>query len=801
MATSTRNRSAQRSGAQQKQKQKSSELQSMVEAIRKTQAVIEFKMDGTIVTANDNFLGVVGYTLGEIQGQHHSMFVEPAYKNSPEYRMFWEALNRGEHQAGEFKRIGKGGKEVWIQATYTPIMDSNGTPVKVVKFASDVSQQKMEFADYQGQIQGISEAQAVIQFNLDGTIITANDNFLAVVGYSLDEIKGQHHSIFVEPSYKNSPEYQQFWAALNRGEAQTGEFKRFGKGGKEVWIQASYTPIKDMNGTPFKVVKYATDVTKEKLINADYQGQIQAISKAQAVIQFELDGTITTANDNFLSVLGYTLDEIKGRHHSMFVEPEYKNSVDYTNFWQALNRGEHQIGEFKRLGKGGKEVWIQASYSPILDLNGKPFKVVKYAMDITAQKETLSEVGRLIEAAYNGELEERTDPSQAEGDYRKLREGINNLLDAVVGPINEAAEVMEAASNRMLNKRVNGEYKGKFAELKANINEAIQNLDTALQQVSEATEQVSSASQQIASGSQTLSQGANEQASSLEEVSSSLEEMSSQTKQNAENAQQGRNLADEANRNALGGGESMKKMVAAMSSIKDSSSATAKIVKTIDEIAMQTNLLALNAAVEAARAGEAGRGFAVVAEEVRNLAQRSAEAAKNTADMINESVGNAENGSKICEEVAKALEAIQEGNKKVNDLIAEIAAASDEQSKGIDQVNTAVAEMDKVTQQNAANSEESASSAEELSSQAEELQSMVAQFELSVAGNGSKKAAVAKPATARTTAAQGARQGGVPQKAAAGHNGGNGNGRKKMEAVAAAREAIPMDDEEALKEF
>jgi methyl-accepting chemotaxis protein len=313
---------------------------------------------------------------------------------------------------------------------------------------------------------------------------------------------------------------------------------------------------------------------------------------------------------------------------------------------------------------------------------------------------------------------------------------VDTLKDLIV---DDGGVVLDSAANKDLTKRLKKEYQGAFLKMKENINKVIESLDTAMTQVSQSTEQVSSASQQIASGSQSLAQGANEQASSLEEVSSSLEEMSSMTKQNAENANQAKKLAGEANGNAATGSDALGKMSSSINKIKESSDQTAKIVKTIDEIAMQTNLLALNAAVEAARAGEAGRGFAVVAEEVRNLAQRSAQAAKNTADMISESVKNAEEGVKISTDVTKTFEAIVTSVKKVNDLINEIAAASQEQSQGIDQVNTAVAQMDKVTQQNAANSEESASAAEELSSQAEELQSMVAQFVLSTGGSGGAK--------------------------------------------------------------
>ena len=235
-----------------------------IAALDKSQAIIEFNMDGTIITANTNFLNAMGYTLAEIKGSHHSMFVEPAYKESAEYREFWAKLNRGEYQAAQYKRIGKGGKEVWIEATYNPLIGSGGKPFKVVKYALDVSKQKAIYADLSGKVEAIARSQAVIEFELDGTIITANDNFLKTMGYTLAEIAGKHHSIFVESSYRQSAEYQQFWERLRRGEYQAAQYKRIGKGGKEVWIEASYNPIMDLNGRPWKVVKFATDLTKRK---------------------------------------------------------------------------------------------------------------------------------------------------------------------------------------------------------------------------------------------------------------------------------------------------------------------------------------------------------------------------------------------------------------------------------------------------------------------------------------------------------------------------------------------------------
>lgn len=357
----------------------------MLDAIDRSQAIIEFQLDGTILTANQNFLDAVGYQLAEIQGKHHRMFVEPAQAESAAYREFWASLRRGEFRAAEFKRIGKGGREFWIEASYNPILGRDGKPVKIVKFATDITAKKMRAMDEAGKIAAIQRAQAVVEFNLDGTILWANDSFLATVGYLLPEIQGKHHRMFVPMEERESAAYREFWMRLGRGEYQSSEYKRLGKGGKEIWLLATYNPILDEAGKPFKVVKFATNVTEQKRQAANYSGQIEAIGKSQAVIEFNTDGTIITANGNFLAAMGYSLAEIKGCHHSMFMPVEDRESVGYREFWAALKRGEYQAGEYRRMARGNREVWIQASYNPILDLNGKPYKVVKYAADTTEQ--------------------------------------------------------------------------------------------------------------------------------------------------------------------------------------------------------------------------------------------------------------------------------------------------------------------------------------------------------------------------------------------------------------------------------
>jgi len=667
-------------------------LRGQVAAIAKSQAVVEFTLDGIVLDANDNFLNVLGYKLEEIRGRHHSIFVEPAYQQSVEYKNFWNRLGRGEFDAGKYKRISKDGKEVWIQASYNPIMDINNRPYKIVKYATDITQETLRSVDYSGQLAAIEKSQAVIEFSLDGIILNANDNFLKVLGYTLDEVKGKHHSIFVEPGLQHSNEYRLFWEKLARGEYDSGQYKRIAKGGREVWIQASYNAIMDANNKPFKVVKYASDITEEKIKNADYSGQLSAIRKSQAVIEFNLDGTILTANDNFLNVLGYSLSDIQGKHHSMFVDPAYKQSSEYKAFWERLGRGEYDAGQYKRIGSGGKEVWIQASYNPIMDANNKPFKVVKYATDITEQ--------------------------------------VNNA-NAMKLAVDQVQDVVKAAVDGDLTQRIPLEGKTDLLEiLCSGVNSLIDNMGDIVGQIKSAADEISTGANEISTGNSDLSARTEQQAANLEETASSMEELTSTVKLNADNAKEANLLAEKASTIAIGGGELIQQVVSTMSSINESSQKIADIIGVIDGIAFQTNILALNAAVEAARAGDQGRGFAVVASEVRTLAQRSANAAKDIKGLISDSVKKIESGNTLVGKSGETMKEIVNSIKRVNDIMSEIAAASAEQSSGIEEVSTAVSQMDEMTQQNAALVEEAAAAAESLQSQANQLAQRVALFRI-----------------------------------------------------------------------
>jgi methyl-accepting chemotaxis protein len=545
-------------------------------------------------------------------------------------------------------------------------------------------------ADFRGQIAAINRAQAVIEFDMDGTVREVNENFVRAMGYSPAEVVGRHHSMFVDAVRAASPEYPAFWSKLGRGESDVGIFKRVAKGGREVWLQASYNPIPDASGKPFKVVKYANDVTEQMARNADFEGQLAAINRGQSVLEFDLDGTVRKANDNFTHLMGYMPAEVVGKHHSMFTDPAIAGSAEYRATWARLSRGESETGTFKRIAKGGREVWIHASYNPIADANGKPFKVLEYATDVSASMLAQQELQKAVEQtqdavkyAIDGDLTHRIPLDGKSGALEALCRGVNSLLEST---------------------------------------------SDLVRRVKLAVAQVHSGAAEISKGNTNLSQRTEEQASSLEETASSMEEMTSTVKQTADNAGQANQLAMAARQQAEKGGAVVSSAVTAMNGINAQSKKIADIIGVIDEIAFQTNLLALNAAVEAARAGEQGRGFAVVATEVRNLAGRSATAAKEIKALIQDSVAKVAEGSQLVDESGKTLEEIVGAVKKVTDIVAEIAAASREQSAGIEQVNRAVMQMDETTQQNAALVEEAAAASQAIVEQAQALSAMVAHF-------------------------------------------------------------------------
>nr|WP_269329390.1 PAS domain-containing protein [Kineosporia babensis] len=376
---------------------KQTDLEGRVAAIDRSQAVIEFALDGTVTAANENFLAIMDYDRSEVVGFHHQIFVEPEYAASAAYHEFWERLRQGEFVSGEFHRLGRDGRDIWLQATYNPVLDPDGRPWKVIKYALDITAEKNRTAEFEGKVAAIDRSQAVIEFGLDGTVLNANENFLRTMGYDLDDVLGQHHRMFLAHG-SDVAEYEEFWRRLRRGEFVTGEFRRRSRDGSDVWLRATYNPLLDPDGRPWKVIKYALDVTEEKIRSADYAGKMAAIDRSQLMIEFGTDGVVLEANQNMLDVLGYTQEELVGRHHRVLVRSDEAESPEYQLFWDRLARGQYHSGEYRRITKDGREVWIRATYNPVLDPDGNPYKIVKFAVDVTGEKLASVELAGRLEA-------------------------------------------------------------------------------------------------------------------------------------------------------------------------------------------------------------------------------------------------------------------------------------------------------------------------------------------------------------------------------------------------------------------
>lgn len=559
-----------------------------------------------------------------------------------------------------------------------------------------------KFHDLESKMAALHRSQAVIEFQLDGTILMANENFLSAFGYSAQDVEGRHHSMFVDRSYAQSTEYRAFWDRLNRGEFGAGKFKRIAKGEREVWIQASYNPLLDASGKPYKVIKFATDITQVENQTRELEAKMAAIGRSQAMIEFKLDGTVIWANDNFLSVMGYSASEVAGKHHSMFVEPAYARGQEYRALWESLNRGEFSSQKVLCLARGGREVWIQASYKPLIDDKGKPLKVIKFATDITAAENERRET----DAQRAAKLEQQ-----------------NKLVTSL-------GQALGEISDGNLTIRLDEAFAQEYEKLRLDFNGAIAKLREALGAAMSNASAVQSGAHELAVASDDLARRTEQQASALEETTATLNQVSSTVAATAESAKKAGTTVTDARGEAEKSGAIVQQAIDAMKQIEASSSKVTSIIGVIDEIAFQTNLLALNAGVEAARAGDAGRGFAVVASEVRALAQRSADAAKEIKSLISTSTSQVEAGSKLVTETGSALSRIVGRVNEISTLILNISSGADAQARSIGEINNAIAQMNDTTQQNAAMVEESTAAVHSLSGEATAMTKTMARFKL-----------------------------------------------------------------------
>jgi methyl-accepting chemotaxis protein len=599
------------------------------------------------------------------------------------------------------------------------ILNPGGDFIGLVVNWEEISEKKkLEAAnrDYSAQIAAITRAQASIEFNMDGTILNANENFLKTVGYSLNEIQGKHHRMFVDEFEAQQTQYKEFWERLNRGDYQAGEYRRYGKSGREVWIQASYNPLLGADGKPYKVVKYATDITAQK----------SAMTKTQAFIEFQLDGTILMANDNFLKTVGYSLDEIRGKHHSLFCEEQFRQSSEYREFWAKLNRGEHQTGEFLRLGKGGKEIWIQATYNPIMDVSGKPYRVIKYASDITERKRLETEAARVqsmmenmpINVLYTG-----TDLKLAYMNPASVRQlkALQHLLPVRVEEMlgksidifhkNPEHQRRMLADPKNLPHRAsiklgsetldllvspiydnNGTYTGpmvtwtvitKKLELESQIEQNATALSSSAEELTAISQQMAGNAEETATQANVVSAASDEVSKNVNVVAASSEEMQASIREISKNANEAARVA----KSAVTVAETTNQTI---SKLGESSAEIGKVIKVITSIAQQTNLLALNATIEAARAGEAGKGFAVVANEVKELAKQTAKATEEIGQKIEAIQGDTKGAVQAIAEISVVI-------NQINDISNSIASAVEEQTVTTNEIGRNVSEAAKGT--------------------------------------------------------------------------------------------------------
>ena len=524
-----------------------------------------------------------------------------------------------------------------------------------------------EYLDARARITAVERSRCVVEFDMTGNVLTANDNFLEVFGYTLDEVEGISYELFSEAMERGSSAHKELWSGLRKGQFYSGEYKLMGKHDRVIWLQATWNPVFDLSGTPYKVAVFASDITSAKDSAVDYKSRIEALSESQAMIEFQLDGTILTANSNFLGLLGYRLEEIKGRKHSMFLEESERGTQAYADFWANLNLGKFQFGQFKRIGKGGKIVYIQATYNPVFDVNGKVHKIFKLASDATEQ------------AKFRLQAEERHEQERQVALERQTR--IDSLLQVVAA----AAEGDLTREIQVTGEDVAGQIGAGLSKFLSDLRRSIASIGQTATRVASSSEELSTIAQQMSGGAQNAAEQANGVSIASEQVSSNVsivaassEEMLASIREISKSASEAARVA----KKAVGLADATTQTI---SELGLSSQEIGKVIKVITSIAQQTNLLALNATIEAARAGEAGKGFAVVANEVKELAKETARATEE----ISQKIDAIQNNTKAA---VKAIGDMSEIINQVDDISSTIASAVEEQTATTNEIGRNVTE-------------------------------------------------------------------------------------------------------------
>ncbi|MGD9604311.1 MAG: methyl-accepting chemotaxis protein [Gammaproteobacteria bacterium] len=672
----------------------------------RTQPVAVCGADGMFKSVSDPFAALLGCVPADLCGTPLVSLLAP--ESATPWREAWSSLLGGRPAAGEFKFTARDGGR-WLKLSVSPVAASEGASVaEVICFAADVTSLRNELDDTRVELKVRTDimniTSIVSEADKKGDILNCNDKFIEVSKYPREELIGHGHNTTRHPDMPKAV-FKEMWNTIGHGKIFRGVVKNRAKDGTPYYVDAVIAPILGENGKPKKYLGVRYDITETEIERMNARGVLGAIDESFGYIEFDLVGNVTSANRNFLDLTGYRAEEVVGRHHRMFMPAEEANTEAYRQFWVDLAAGKPQSSVYRRVSKSGDSIYIQATYAPVKDEMDRVFKIVKIATDVTAQK--------------------------------KYEMAVADILRAT-------ADVMQSVRSGDLRREMAGQYEGEFAVLQDAVNGTIAQLRDIVGKIREGALSINTAAGEVSKGNTDLSSRTESQAASLEETAASMEEMTSSVQQNADNSRRANQLAASARDQAKEGGQVVSRAVEAMSAINDSSRRISDIIGVIDEIAFQTNLLALNAAVEAARAGEQGRGFAVVASEVRNLAQRSASAAKEIKALINDSVHKVSEGTRLVDESGQTLGEIVTAVAKVSDIVSEIALASEEQASGIAQVNTAVTQMDQMTQQNAALVEEAAAASESMDQESRSLLEVV-QFFTTDGGS----AAVARPVERR----------------------------------------------------
>lgn len=656
-------------------------------AITQTAMQVTLDPQGRVLGASDRFLQATGLDASDLVGKALRDCLAPGASLPFDDPKALQTLTNGQAIATTGTLLNRKTGARRLTGDMVPVRSASGHLLRCLWLAQDHTARHDDLRAALDYKSAIHRSQAVIEFDPSGTILHANDIFLRLMGHDLAAIRGRHHSIFLAPDQAASADYARFWADLADGHFQSGEFCRLNRAGEKVWLQASYNPIKDDAGRTIKVVKFALDTSEQRRAALDAMGKIAAADRAQAIIEFDIDGQILTANANFLAVMGYQLPELVGRHHRIFLRPDDANAPGYAQFWQNLRKGAVQSAEFCRLAKDGHPVWLQASYNPVFDSDGKLWKVVKFAIDVSGRKRGVQALEHALDRLADGDLTVQID-HPLEGELDHIRRDLNNAANRL------AQALGDVASNAL---SIRNETSG---------------ISRSVTELSNRTEG---------------------QAATLQETSAALHAMTDATAVTTRRTTEASEFTAAARRDADRSSQVVTEAIAAMSQIADSSAQISKIIKVIDEISFQTNLLALNAGVEAARAGDSGRGFAVVAAEVRALAHRSSEAAREISGLIGQASEQVRNGVSLVNRAGTSIESIQKAIHDIDREMSGIAEFSRDQSVSLAEINQSVARLDQVTQRNAAMSEETAAATEELSRAADKLYTNTAEFKLEAA--------------------------------------------------------------------